>query len=232
MDRLGNKPEPVCFHSMPGAFYAELMHSFWAKMVIDLTPGDGRFAFEALKARVGYLGITFTAEHSQFLEEHLLDLMKLEMCDSASPLFNSEYAVARGKKAPKAKATPAPDVDPKKKPKKQNLLPNAVLRSRSRLIPRLSQRRRLKPKRKPERMRIKSPKTRTRKKQRTKNQRKTTTTTSGILSRHEQLHAASAASARCEAASALQAASAISLFGAASAINPTSPTFNLTTGFS
>ena len=117
MDRLGNKPEPVCFHSMPGAFYAELMHSFWAKMVIDLTPGDGRFAFEALKARVGYLGITFTAEHSQFLEEHLLDLMKLEMCDSASPLFNSEYAVARGKKAPKAKATPAPDVDPKKKPK-------------------------------------------------------------------------------------------------------------------
>ncbi|CAE7245726.1 unnamed protein product [Symbiodinium sp. CCMP2592] len=102
MDRLGNKPEPVCFHSMPGAFYSELMHSFWAKMVIDLTPGDGRFAFEALKARVGYMGITFTPEHSQFLEEHLLDLMKLEMCDTASPLFNSEYAAAVGKKAASA----------------------------------------------------------------------------------------------------------------------------------
>ncbi|CAE6960417.1 unnamed protein product [Symbiodinium sp. CCMP2592] len=106
MDRLGNKPEPVCFHSMPGAFYSELMHSFWAKMVIDLTPGDGRFTFEALKARVGYMGITFTPEHSQFLEEHLLDLMKLEMCDTASPLFNSEYAAAVGKKVPKAKANP------------------------------------------------------------------------------------------------------------------------------
>ena len=210
---------------MPGAFYAELMHSFWAKMVIDLTPGDGRFAFEALKARVGYLGITFTAEHSQFLEEHLLDLMKLEMCDSASPLFNSEYAVARGKKAPKAKATPAPDVDPKKEAQKQNLLPNAVLRSRSRLIPRLSQRRRLKPKRKARKDEDQEPEDEdAERSRRTKNQRKTTTT-SGILSRHEQLHAASAASARCEAASALQAASAISLFGAASAINPTSPTF-------
>ncbi|CAE7679450.1 unnamed protein product [Symbiodinium sp. CCMP2592] len=72
----------------------------------DLISGDGRFAFEALKARVGYMGITFTPEHSQFLEEHLLDLMKLEMCDTASPLFNSEYAAAVGKKVPKAKANP------------------------------------------------------------------------------------------------------------------------------
>ena len=99
MDRLHNKPEAVCFHSMPAAFYAELMHQFWAKLVIDLTPLDGRFAFEALKARVGYVGLTFTPEHTALLEERLLALMQQEMLDSSSPLFNSAYAEAMGVKA-------------------------------------------------------------------------------------------------------------------------------------
>ena len=99
MDRLRNKPKPVCFHSMPSAFYAELMIRFWAKLVIDLTPLDGRFAFEALKARVGYVGLTFTPKHTAFLEERLLAPMQQDMLDSSSTLFKSTYAEAMGVKA-------------------------------------------------------------------------------------------------------------------------------------
>ena len=103
MNRLANKPEAVCYHSMPGAFLDELMHQFWTKLVIDLTPGDGRFGYEALKNRVGYLGITFTPEHTTLLEQRMLDLMKKDMSDSNSPLFNAAYAEALGIKASKDK---------------------------------------------------------------------------------------------------------------------------------
>ena len=76
MNRLANKPDSVCYHSMPGALLDELMQQFWTKLVIDLAAGDGRFGSEALKNRVGYLGITFAPEHSALPEQRMFHTQK------------------------------------------------------------------------------------------------------------------------------------------------------------
>ena len=85
---------PVCYHPMPPTFYAELLHMFYAKLVIDITPLNGTFAWTCMQDRVGYVGIVFTEVHAELLYARLRDLMKTEMADSASKLFNREYAKA------------------------------------------------------------------------------------------------------------------------------------------
>ena len=47
--------EPVFWWTMPEAFYEELIHRFFVKHVIDLTPGGGCFAEGCIKNRVGCL---------------------------------------------------------------------------------------------------------------------------------------------------------------------------------
>lgn len=87
---------PVCFHGMPINFYNEMIHTFYAKAVVDLTPLDGKFAWASLQQRVGYIGICFTDEHAELLYGHLRDLMRAEMGDPSSKLFNKEYAKSTG----------------------------------------------------------------------------------------------------------------------------------------
>ena len=47
---------PVCYWSPPDVLYDELLHMFYAKMVFDMTPGDGRVTRHALKRRFGCVG--------------------------------------------------------------------------------------------------------------------------------------------------------------------------------
>lgn len=47
--------EPLFWWTMPAEFYEELIHRYFIKNVIDLTPGDGRFAEVCIKHRAGYL---------------------------------------------------------------------------------------------------------------------------------------------------------------------------------
>eukprot|EP00969_Alexandrium_andersonii_P261242 11549249-Alexandrium_andersonii.AAC.1 len=44
--------EPVAWHALPTDFYTEIVSSFYAKLVIDLTPGSGNFAIQALQKGV------------------------------------------------------------------------------------------------------------------------------------------------------------------------------------
>lgn len=87
---------PVCWHSGPEELYAELLYDFYGKLVIDLTPLDGRFAWLCLKSHVAYVGMAFTEYHSQMLESRLLELLKHEMAQPGSRLFNPHYAAALG----------------------------------------------------------------------------------------------------------------------------------------
>jgi hypothetical protein len=75
-------------------FYAELLHTFDAKLVIDITPLNGTFAWTCMQYRVGSVGIVFTEVQAEFLYARVRDLIKTEMADSASKLFNREYAKA------------------------------------------------------------------------------------------------------------------------------------------
>ena len=91
----------------------ELLHTFFGKMVVDLSPADGKLAFACLQNRVAYLGVTYNEVHSKLLEERLLDLMQTSMADPSSPLFNNNYAQAIGV----ATHTPTPKLKPKPGPK-------------------------------------------------------------------------------------------------------------------
>lgn len=87
---------PVAYHGMPSVWYEELIHTFFTKSVVDLTPVDGRFAWQALVHRVGYVGIAFTPKHADAIYKRLMDQIKEEMCLPASRMFNAQYARAAG----------------------------------------------------------------------------------------------------------------------------------------
>lgn len=86
--RSSNGLEPVCYHSPPYELCDELIHDFFAKIIIDLTPLDGRM--------VGYVGVAFNPEHQRLLEDRLLALLEKEMTNPESSLFSSAYSEAVG----------------------------------------------------------------------------------------------------------------------------------------
>ena len=87
---------PITYHGMPSQWYDELIHTFFVKAVIDLTPLDGKFAWQCILNRVGYIGIAFTTEHESQLFNRLKAMYKLEMSKAGSALFNVQYAKAIG----------------------------------------------------------------------------------------------------------------------------------------
>ena len=87
---------PTVHHLMPGKFYEEMVHTFFAKCVIDLTPLSGKFAWAALKAKVAYVGIVPTAAASAALKVRLTGLLKEELATPGSKLYSTEYAEAIG----------------------------------------------------------------------------------------------------------------------------------------
>ena len=94
MKRTDTTLEPVCFHSMPDAIYDEYIHSFYLKGCVDLSPLDGKFAFQMLISRGAYIGITFNDDHTRLLDERLVYLVKNAMITSGHSLFNASFAKA------------------------------------------------------------------------------------------------------------------------------------------
>ncbi|CAK0855514.1 unnamed protein product [Prorocentrum cordatum] len=88
---------PACYRPMPLLFYFEMNNAFFAKLVVDITPISGVFAWACLLSRVGYVGICFAQEHAEMLFEYLKDKLKEEMSDATSKLYNRDYAKAIGK---------------------------------------------------------------------------------------------------------------------------------------
>ena len=70
-NRVGQVVEPVFWHQFPTNFYKDLMASYWAKSVIDLTPGGGLAAQAAMEMQIGYTGMVFTEEHRSLLVDRL-----------------------------------------------------------------------------------------------------------------------------------------------------------------
>ena len=98
-----------------------MLHDFFVKAVIDLTPGPGKFAQAALDSRSGYVGICFTEEHAAALDTMLCNYVLKQMACESSGLYNPRYAkdlglqqdpapkaAAKGKAKAKAKAKATP----------------------------------------------------------------------------------------------------------------------------
>eukprot|EP00959_Pyramimonas_sp_CCMP1952_P367624 7700186-Pyramimonas_sp.AAC.1 len=75
---------PVNFHGMPVVYYKELIHMFYVKCVLDLTPTDAKFAWACLQERIAYVGVAFTKEHMEKIYSYLTDLVKQAMADAGS----------------------------------------------------------------------------------------------------------------------------------------------------
>ena len=108
--RVDSDKFPMTFHGMPQQWYAELLHTFFTKCVIDLSPMDGKFAWSCLQSRVGYIALAFTDDHASHLFARLKELLKTELANPESKLFNSAYC-----KAVNNEVTPTKPPAPKRK---------------------------------------------------------------------------------------------------------------------
>ena len=113
---------PVTHHGMPPAWYDELIHMFFCKAIVDLTPLDAKFAWQAVLNRVGYVGIAFTEEHKTMIYARLVEQMKIEMCQPGSKLYNAQYAKATG-----LAETPPPMPQPNPRTRRTTRRRSAVL---------------------------------------------------------------------------------------------------------
>lgn len=93
--------EPVFFWAMPGAFYEELLHRFFGKVVLDLTPGPGTFGEIALKHRIGYYCLAMSEKHAVELEKKFRMAVLKYLCEEGCPLYNPKCAEAFGSKKEK-----------------------------------------------------------------------------------------------------------------------------------
>lgn len=116
-NRGNNEAEPFCYHSAPEAFLEEILHGYYVKSVVDMTPADGKLAFVCLRQRIGYCGICYNDIHAKTLEKRMLQRLQEEMLDPSSPLFSSAYSTALGNGTAETVTVPDPKAKPRPKAK-------------------------------------------------------------------------------------------------------------------
>ena len=105
--------EPVFHWDTDPKFYESLLHDYFVKNVIDLTPGAGTMALTCVKKHVGYLGLCMSEEHLAGIRAVLLDGILAAMQEEGSGLYQPRLATALNPDAkepapkPKAKAKAA-----------------------------------------------------------------------------------------------------------------------------
>ena len=82
---------PVFWHDTVPELYQELLHDVNAKAVVDITPGSGVLALEALRKGIKYVGLAKNEAHSHFLDETLCWKIVRE-CKLPENVFDAELA--------------------------------------------------------------------------------------------------------------------------------------------
>lgn len=103
---------PFCYHSSPGNFLEEILHGYFVKSVVDMSPADGKLTFAC-----------YNEQRVKALEKRLLQRLQKEMINS--PLFSSACAAAGNESNG---ATPGPQPKSKPKAKKTRQQPRTKLR--------------------------------------------------------------------------------------------------------
>jgi len=88
-ERDVNTPVPVCYHSIPLDLAEDLLHTYNLEGVLDLTRGDGVWAFACVKARKPYLGVEFNETHGKMLSDWLATQIFKRMQVEDDPLYQS-----------------------------------------------------------------------------------------------------------------------------------------------
>ena len=90
--------EPTFFFTLPLQFFEELLHLYFVKSVIDLTPGSGIFGEAAIRNRCGYFCIAMSERHALELDKRFRLAALRFMCEEGCPVYNPKCAEAFGKR--------------------------------------------------------------------------------------------------------------------------------------
>ena len=87
-NRTDDNVEPVFYHAWGEDVYAEFMHIWGWKAVVDATPGPGYCALAAVMADLPYLGICLTDAHRDALTEQIVKMVFAEMQREGSSIYD------------------------------------------------------------------------------------------------------------------------------------------------
>ena len=73
--RKDDTKEMAFYHALPSEFWDEVVHDYQLGAIVDLAVGDGSLALTAMRNRIPYTGLAFTAHHKDMVMARLLDLM-------------------------------------------------------------------------------------------------------------------------------------------------------------
>ena len=88
-----SKVEPVFWWALPTAYFQEVKHTYYARRIVDMSPGAGNFLKSTWNDTppTPYIGVCFGEEHQKALMEHLVDEYLKKMTEQSSPTYNREY---------------------------------------------------------------------------------------------------------------------------------------------
>ena len=100
-------------------FYESLLHDYFIKNVIDLTPGSGVLAFVCIEQRVGCICICMSEAHAAGIRNCLLTKIVAGMSKEGSKLYQPKFAKLLKDDPEKKPTLPSPPkpVKPKSTPK-------------------------------------------------------------------------------------------------------------------
>lgn len=87
-----DQPEPVFHHAIPSVLAEEILHDFGLAGVLDLMPGDGKFAMASIRKRIPYVGLVFNDAHRVYLQQHLEALVFRAMQNETDELYSPGLA--------------------------------------------------------------------------------------------------------------------------------------------
>ncbi len=87
------KVEPVFWWSFPSLYYKEVKHTYYARRIVDMSPGAGNFLIATWDDTppTPYIGVCFGEDHQKMLMEHLVDEYLKKMSVQNSPTYNRDY---------------------------------------------------------------------------------------------------------------------------------------------
>lgn len=114
--RKDSDAEAVFMWDSHPLFYESLLHDYFIKNVIDLTPGSGVLAFVCIEQRVGCICICMSEAHAAGIRNCLLTKIVAGMSKEGSKLYQPKFAKLLKddpEKKPTLPSPPKPGAKPK-----------------------------------------------------------------------------------------------------------------------
>ena len=117
--RTNDTKEMAFYHALPSTFWEEVVYDYQLGAILDIACGDGALALTALRNRIPYTGLAFTAYHRDMIMSRLLDLLSAGALKAGDKWYDPSLAKIITQAA-KKKTTENDSGEPPKKKQKTN----------------------------------------------------------------------------------------------------------------